>query len=206
MGTVLAKADAHFVPVPDGTRGFGIYVHWPFCKALCPYCDFNSHVRDAVDQPRWADALTREIAHYASLTPERTVTSIFFGGGTPSLMAPETVAAVIGAIGQEWTLARDAEITLEANPTSVEASKFAGFARAGVNRVSLGVQSLNDGELAFLGREHSAADARTALEIARDHFTRWSFDLIYARPDQSVAMWEDELGKALEMGPHHLSL
>jgi oxygen-independent coproporphyrinogen-3 oxidase len=186
--------------------GFGIYVHWPFCLSLCPYCDFNSHVREAVDQHRWRRALLAELDHYAGQTPERPVTSVFFGGGTPSLMAPETVAAVIARVGDSWRLAPDAEITLEANPTSVEAGRFAAYRAAGVNRVSLGVQSLNDDALGFLGRRHSAREAIQAVEIAQGCFPRVSFDLIYARPGQTVTDWRAELSQALALGTEHLSV
>ncbi len=185
---------------------FGVYVHWPFCAAKCPYCDFNSHVRDRVDQAAWRKALADEIAFYAGLTPGRTVTSIFFGGGTPSLMEPETVAAVIAAIRAHWRVAEKAEITLEANPTSVEAGRFSGFAQAGVNRVSLGVQAFNDDDLKFLGRQHDLAQAMAAIEIANAHFSRTSFDLIYARPEQSPQAWEAELRQALSLAGEHLSL
>ncbi len=186
--------------------GFGIYVHWPFCLAKCPYCDFNSHVREAIDQARWRRALLAELDHYAAATPGRQVTSLFFGGGTPSLMEPETVAAVIARVGAAWALAPAAEITLEANPTSVEAGRFAAYRAAGVNRVSLGVQSLDDRALAFLGRQHSAAEALAAIEIAGALFPRWSFDLIAARPGQDAAAWRVELAQALARKPSHLSV
>jgi oxygen-independent coproporphyrinogen-3 oxidase len=186
--------------------GFGVYVHWPFCLSKCPYCDFNSHVREAVDHGRWRRALLTELDHYAQATPGRRVTSVFFGGGTPSLMAPETVAAVIARIAQRWDLAEDAEITLEANPTSVEAGRFASLRAAGVNRVSLGIQALDDDALRFLGRQHSAAEALSALEVARAIFARWSFDLIAARPGQSAPAWRAELAQALREAPEHLSV
>jgi oxygen-independent coproporphyrinogen-3 oxidase len=189
---------------PDGP-GFGLYVHWPFCLSKCPYCDFNSHVRAAVDHGRWRAALLRELDHYAVDTAGRALGSIFFGGGTPSLMEPATVAAVIEHARAHWPFAADIEITLEANPTSVEAGKFAGFRSAGVNRVSLGVQALNDADLKFLGRHHSAAEARTAIGIARRHFARYSFDLIYARPGQSAAAWSAELAEAITLAGDHLS-
>ena len=185
--------------------GFGIYVHWPFCAKKCPYCDFNSHVRESVDHARWRKNLHAELSHFAALTAGREVTSVFFGGGTPSLMEPATAAHVIEAIHELWPVADGIEITLEANPTSVEAAKFEGFGKAGVNRVSLGVQSLNDQDLAFLGRQHSAAEALDAVALARRFFARVSFDLIYARPQQSVAAWEAELKQALEAGCDHLS-
>jgi len=186
--------------------GFGVYVHWPFCAAKCPYCDFNSHVRAGVDQARWRRALVSEVRAAGAMTPDRRVDTVFFGGGTPSLMPPETVGAVIETIGEVWTLADGAEITLEANPTSVEAGRFQGYRDAGVNRVSLGVQALNDADLRALGRMHDAAEARTALGIARDIFDRMSFDLIYARQGQSLTDWRTELGQALSMAGDHLSL
>lgn len=183
-----------------------IYVHWPFCRSKCPYCDFNSHVRESIDQARWRAAYLRELDHYASETNGRVVTSVFFGGGTPSLMEPETTAAILERIARHWPMAPDVEITLEANPTSVEAERFAGFRRAGVNRVSLGVQALDDDSLRALGRKHSAAEAVAAVQLAASVFDRFSFDLIYARPGQSVAAWEEELGRALTLEPLHLSV
>jgi len=183
-----------------------LYVHWPFCLSKCPYCDFNSHVRETVDEARWRRALVREIAHAAALTGRRTVTSVFFGGGTPSLMAAETVAAVLAAAARGWRLADDAEITLEANPTSVEAARFRDFRAAGVNRVSVGVQALDDAALRFLGRAHDMAAALAAIEAARATFERFSFDLIYDRPGQTVAAWRDELAGALRLAGDHLSL
>ena len=185
---------------------FGVYIHWPFCASKCPYCDFNSHVRQSIDEDAWRSAYVREIAHYAALTPGRTVTSIFFGGGTPSLMEPQTAQAVIDAVADHWTLIPDAEITLEANPTSVEAEKFAGFRAAGINRVSIGVQALNDEDLKFLGRQHNVQEALVALETARKHFDRFSFDLIYARPEMSVTKWRKELQAALAYVEGHMSL
>ena len=187
--------------------GFGVYVHWPFCASKCPYCDFNSHVRfGAVDEPRFATAFAREIGHMAALAPGRTVTSIFLGGGTPSLMKPETVGAILDRIAAAWPMAPGAEITLEANPSSVEAERFAGYRAAGVNRVSLGVQALNDGDLKALGRLHSVAEARRAIDIAARTFDRFSFDLIYARPKQTPEAWRAELDEALAMARDHLSL
>jgi oxygen-independent coproporphyrinogen-3 oxidase len=186
--------------------GFGIYVHWPFCLSKCPYCDFNSHVRESVDHARWRAALLAELDHYAERAPGRTVTSIFFGGGTPSLMEPATAAAVIDRVAERWTVASDVEITLEANPSSVEAGRFADLAAAGVNRVSLGVQALDDAALAFLGRRHNASEAMEALQVAKRHFDRTSFDLIYARPGQTVADWQAELGRAIAEGTEHLSV
>ena len=186
--------------------GLGIYVHWPFCRSKCPYCDFNSHVREAVDEARWRAALVRELEHFARETGGRTVASIFFGGGTPSLMPPATTAALIDRAAALWRLADDVEVTLEANPTSVEAARFAAFRAAGVNRVSLGVQAFDDAALAFLGRGHDAAQARAALGLAARHFPRFSFDLIYARPDQTTAAWQAELNEALACGGDHLSV
>lgn len=187
--------------------GFGIYVHWPFCLSKCPYCDFNSHVRFAKpDETRYAAAIAAELTHAAAATGRRTVNSIFFGGGTPSLMAPETVATILQKISQLWTPAPDIEITLEANPTSVEAGRFRGYRAAGVNRVSLGVQSLDNEALRFLGRLHSAEEALRAVATARDNFPRISFDLIYARPEQTPAAWRAELARALGEGAEHLSL
>ena len=186
--------------------GLALYIHWPFCKSKCPYCDFNSHVRDAVDQRRWRDALLAELDQAAAETEGRRIGSIFFGGGTPSLMDPATVAALIARAQARWGLAADAEITLEANPTSVEAARFAALAEAGVNRLSLGVQALDDRALRFLGRGHDAAEARAAIELARRHFARYSFDLIYARPGQTEAGWLAELDRALALAGDHLSL
>lgn len=193
-------------PALSSDPGFGLYVHWPFCLAKCPYCDFNSHVREAVDQQRWRWALLAEIEHYAAQTAGRHLTSIFFGGGTPSLMAPETVAAVVEQARSLWHTRSDLEVTLEANPTSSEGAKFQGFAAAGVNRLSIGVQSLDDTALAFLGRKHSAAEALVAIDLARRYLPRFSFDLIYARPEQTLPDWEKELTRALEEGPEHISL
>ncbi|KNY21372.1 radical SAM family heme chaperone HemW [Methylobacterium sp. ARG-1] len=192
---------------PTRDAGFGIYLHWPFCAAKCPYCDFNSHVRHAgVDQPRFLDAFRAEIAHNAARTPCRTVTSIFLGGGTPSLMAPATVAGLLDAVAGHWAVAPDAEITLEANPSSVEAGRFRGYRAAGVNRVSLGVQALDDASLKRLGRLHNAAEAFAAIGVAQAVFDRTSFDLIYARPDQTPALWRAELSEALTRAAEHLSL
>jgi putative oxygen-independent coproporphyrinogen III oxidase len=186
---------------------FGIYIHWPFCLSKCPYCDFNSHVRHGgPDEDRFLAAVTAEIAATAARVPGRTVETIFFGGGTPSLMKPATVAAILDSIGRHWTIAPDAEINLEANPTSVEATRFAGYRAAGVNRVSLGVQALDDAALKNLGRTHTVDEALAAVAIARKHFERYSFDLIYARPGQSVAEWRDELARALAEAAEHLSL
>ena len=184
----------------------GVYVHWPFCKSKCPYCDFNSHVRDGVEQARWRAALLRELEHAAREAPGRRVETMFFGGGTPSLMEPETVAALIARTRELWDSAPEIEITLEANPTSVEAGRFAALAEAGVNRVSLGVQALDTASLKFLGREHSTDEALEALATARRHFARHSFDLIYARPGQTPEAWAEELERALALAGEHLSL
>ena len=186
---------------------FGVYVHWPFCRAKCPYCDFNSHVRHGgVDDARFLAAYLSELEHFAALAPQRRVTSIFFGGGTPSLMQPRVVEAIIDTIATHWGIEPDAEITLEANPTSVEAERFAGYASAGVNRLSLGVQALDDASLKALGRQHSAQEALAALALAKRHFERVSFDLIYAREGQSARAWADELQQALGFAADHLSL
>ncbi|MDJ0822173.1 MAG: radical SAM family heme chaperone HemW [Paracoccaceae bacterium] len=186
--------------------GFGLYVHWPFCEAKCPYCDFNSHVAAHVDQERWAKALAAEINRVGALTEGRVLNSVFFGGGTPSLMEPATVDTVLKAAQAAWPWANDIEISLEANPRSVEADRFRGFADAGVNRVSLGVQSLRDADLKRLGRLHDAREARAAFDTARAVFDRVSFDLIYARQDQSLTDWEAELTEAMQMAVDHLSL
>jgi oxygen-independent coproporphyrinogen-3 oxidase len=183
-----------------------LYVHWPFCVSKCPYCDFNSHVRATVDERAWRDALLADLSHEADRTPGRRLTSIFFGGGTPSLMDPGTVGAVIEAASGHWEQASDVEITLEANPNSVEAARFADLARAGVNRLSLGLQSFDDSALAFLGRAHSAREGWRALEIAQKHFQRVSFDLIYALPGDTEESWSATLAQALSLGTSHLSL
>lgn len=187
-------------------RPLSIYIHWPFCKSKCPYCDFNSHVRDRVEHTSWRDALLKELAYYAQLLPEREVVSIFFGGGTPSLMEAETVAALIKAACKHWPFAANVEITLEANPTSVEAAKLKAFRDAGINRASLGVQAMNAVDLKFLGRQHNTQEAMEAVALARDIFPRMSFDLIYARPGQSLATWEKELTEALRYAKGHMSL
>tara|TARA_B110000037_G_scaffold139812_1_gene158147 strand:+ start:2747 stop:3901 length:1155 start_codon:yes stop_codon:yes gene_type:complete len=186
--------------------GFGIYIHWPFCAAKCPYCDFNSHVRKSVDQSRWLSAIRLELKNNAIRTKGRTVNTIFFGGGTPSLMEPETVAGIIKEIAKLWVLALDIEISLEANPTSVEAQKFSDFRKAGINRISMGIQSLRNDGLKALGRMHSVNEARKAFDIAKDNFERVSFDLIYARQGQSKFDWEIELKEASSMAVDHLSL
>jgi putative oxygen-independent coproporphyrinogen III oxidase len=186
---------------------FGVYVHWPFCRAKCPYCDFNSHVRHGgIDEARYLAAYLAELSYFAALAPGRSVTSIFFGGGTPSLMRAATVGAIVDAIGGHWQLEDDAEITLEANPTSVEAGNFAGYRTAGVNRLSLGVQALDDQSLKALGRQHTAREAFDALALAKRHFDRVSFDLIYAREGQTVKAWQAELTHALDHALDHLSL
>lgn len=186
--------------------GFGLYLHWPFCEAKCPYCDFNSHVVRSIDHEAWTSAYLKEIDRVAAETPGRVLRSVYFGGGTPSLMQPKTVAAILERVATSWTLANDIEITLEANPGSVETDRFAGFRAAGVNRVSLGVQALNDHDLKRLGRIHDVAAARRALGIARETFDRVSFDLIYARQDQSLDAWDAELREALAFGADHMSL
>ena len=183
-----------------------LYIHWPFCVLKCPYCDFNSHVRSQIDQDEWREALLADLAHEARLLPGRKLTSIFFGGGTPSLMEPATVAALIEAARKHWPAADDIEITLEANPNSVEAARFADLAAAGVNRLSLGLQSFDDGSLQFLGRAHSAAEGLAALEITQKYFPRVSFDLIYALPGDTEASWSATLRRALALGTTHLSL
>ncbi|PCH99353.1 MAG: coproporphyrinogen III oxidase [Alphaproteobacteria bacterium] len=187
-------------------KSLAVYIHWPYCLKKCPYCDFNSHVADSVDHDAWRDAFRHEIEHYGALLGGRNVSSIFFGGGTPSLMAPETVSKVIDDVQRTWNLSNDCEITLEANPTSIEAQKFRDFKMAGINRVSVGVQSLRDEQLQFLGREHSAKEALTALDIANQTFDRVSFDLIYARPNQKISEWKDELTEALQYAKGHMSL
>lgn len=198
---------ASFFGSNSGDPGFGVYVHWPFCLSKCPYCDFNSHVRQApVDEQRYLAAFRTELAHRARIAPRRTVSSVFFGGGTPSLMKPATVGAILEAIAGHWPMARDAEITLEANPTSVEAERFRGYRAAGINRVSLGVQAMNDTDLRALGRLHTADEAMGAVEIARSIFERYAFDLIYARPFQSPAAWRAELNSAIDRAAEHLSL
>ncbi|MEG3155119.1 radical SAM family heme chaperone HemW [Sphingomonas sp. RB1R13] len=191
-------------PLPG--KPLALYVHWPFCISKCPYCDFNSHVRDTVDQDQWREALLADLAHEAALLPGRTLTSIFFGGGTPSLMDPGTVAAVIAAAREYWPCADDVEITLEANPNSAEAARFAELAAAGVNRISLGLQSFDDASLAFLGRAHSADEGLRALEAAQSAVARVSFDLIYALPGDDEVRWAATLDRALGLGTEHLSL
>ena len=191
----------------DDAQAFGVYVHWPFCQSKCPYCDFNSHVRHAaVDEARFLRAFVSEIAATAARVPGRKVSTIFLGGGTPSLMQPQTVGAILESIGKHWSVATDVEVTLEANPSSVEAERFRGYRAAGVNRVSLGVQALDDAALKSLGRLHNARDALDAVAIARATFDRISFDLIYARPGQTTESWKPELARALDEAGEHLSL
>ncbi len=194
--------------MPDDWQhgGFGVYIHWPFCKSKCPYCDFNSHVQANVDQSAWRDALLAELRNTYRLTGPRRVDTVFFGGGTPSLMAPSTVAALIEEIDHLWGIMPKAEISLEANPTSVEAERFRGYAQGGVNRLSMGVQALNDANLKALGRTHTVAEAIQAFDIAKNSFSRVSFDLIYARQGQSLTDWQAELKTALDMSVDHLSL
>ncbi len=186
--------------------GFGLYIHWPFCQTKCPYCDFNSHVQAHIDQSRWQRAYLAEIDRIGALTRGRALNTVFFGGGTPSLMDPEVVDAILTRVRETWPLANDAEITLEANPGSVEAGRFRGYAQAGVNRVSMGIQALNNADLRRLGRLHSVEEARAAFDIARNAFERVSFDLIYARQDQRLSDWQAELREALSMAVDHLSL
>ncbi|GAA3704736.1 radical SAM family heme chaperone HemW [Sphingomonas cynarae] len=195
MRTVITESD-----------DLALYVHWPFCVSKCPYCDFNSHVRAAVDQVAWRDALIADLRHEAALLPGRRIGSVFFGGGTPSLMPPATVAAILDAASAAWGFAPGVEITLEANPSSVEAARFADLAAAGVNRVSLGLQSLDDRALHFLGRAHDVAEGVAALGVAQSVFARVSIDLIYARPDQPLVAWQAELAGALAFGTEHISL
>jgi len=210
MRSLTAPALSPCSPAPalaPEAAGFGVYVHWPFCASKCPYCDFNSHVRaGGIDETRFRNALLRELGHWAGLAPGRSVGSVFFGGGTPSLMRPETVGAIVEAIARHWPAAADIEVSLEANPSSVEAGRFQGYRTAGVNRVSLGVQSLDDASLRSLGRLHTAAEARAAVDIARRTFDRFSFDLIYARPGQTLEAWRAELEEALALAGRHVSL
>ncbi len=203
----LTRAGSAKGPAASYDPGFGVYVHWPFCLSKCPYCDFNSHVRAAaIDERRFLQAFRAEIAHRAALAPGRVVRSIFFGGGTPSLMRPETVAGVLEAIAANWRIEPEAEITLEANPTSVEAGRFRGYSDAGVNRLSIGVQALADADLTALGRRHTVAEALAALRLAASLFPRFTFDLIYGRQGQDEAAWRDELARALDLAGDHISL
>jgi putative oxygen-independent coproporphyrinogen III oxidase len=212
LGT-LSRTAGEGGPSPQGWVGEGriseplaVYIHWPFCRSKCPYCDFNSHVRDRVDAARWTRALLADLDYQAALTPGREVVSVFFGGGTPSLMPPETVASLLEAVGARWAVTPDLEVTLEANPNSAEAARFRALAAAGVNRLSLGIQSLDPVALRLLGRLHDRREAIAAIGHARDIFPRFSFDLIYARPGQSAAAWRRELDEALSLAGEHLSL
>ncbi len=186
--------------------GFGLYLHWPFCKAKCPYCDFNSHVSAKIDESRWVSAYLSEIRRIGATTPGRVLDTVYFGGGTPSLMSPDLVGSVLEKIRKTWATSNSFEVTLEANPTSAEAGRFRGYRDAGVNRLSMGFQAMNDRDLKALGRLHSVAEGRAAFDMARDAFDRISFDLIYARQDQSLPDWRRELGQALELSADHLSL
>ena len=188
------------------TQPLALYIHWPFCLSKCPYCDFNSHVREKIDESLWRESLLKELAYFGQLTKGRPLKSIFFGGGTPSLMAPRTVGALLAQASQYWQVQDDLEVTLEANPTSIEANKFQDFKHAGINRVSIGIQALNNKDLKFLGRTHGREEALKALGIASNIFNRFSFDLIYARPEQSVKAWQEELQEAINFVQGHLSL
>src|SRR5260370_32445871 len=194
MGPPASGRHAGATPTLRRSEPLAVYIHWPFCRSKCPYCDFNSHVRDGIDEARWTGALLADLDRQAELAPDREVVSVFFGGGTPSLMPPDTVAALIERVKALWPVAPRLEVTLEANPNSAEAERFAGFAAAGVNRLSLGIQALDPAALEFLGRRHDREEAIAAIALARDIFPRTSFDLIYARPGQSVAAWEEGLG------------
>ena len=212
LGT-LSRSAGEGGPSPQGWVGEGcvseplaVYIHWPFCRSKCPYCDFNSHVRDSVDAARWTRALLADLDHHAELVPGRVVGSVFFGGGTPSLMPAETVGALLDRVRACWTVTQDLEVTLEANPNSAEAARFRAFAAAGVNRLSLGVQALDPAALRMLGRLHDRDEAVAAIQHARESFARFSFDLIYARPGQSLAAWRRELDEALMLAGEHLSL
>ena len=193
-------------PEPGATAPLAVYIHWPFCRSKCPYCDFNSHVREAIDEARWTRALLDDLERQSELARNHEVVSVFFGGGTPSLMPPDAVAALIERVKTIWPIAPGLEISLEANPNSAEAARFAAFAKAGVNRLSIGVQALDPAALQFLGRRHDREEAIAAIALARDIFPRTSFDLIYARPGQTVPAWEDELAEALTLAGTHLSL
>jgi len=187
-------------------KPLAVYIHWPFCRSKCPYCDFNSHVRDGIDAARWTRALLADLDHHAELVPGCEVGSVFFGGGTPSLMPPETVAALLDRVRSRWAAAPDLEVTLEANPNSAEAARFRAFAAAGINRLSLGVQALEPAALRMLGRAHDRGEVIAAIEYARNAFPRFSFDLIYARPGQTLDAWRHELDEALSLAGEHLSL
>ena len=205
MQTVSENSSRGVLVADWRNGGFGVYIHWPFCAAKCPYCDFNSHVAKSIDQSSWKNAYLREIDRYADLTSGRVLNSVFFGGGTPSLMPPETVHEVLERIRFHWPKANNFECTLEANPTSVDAGRFAGYAAAGVNRISMGIQSLRDDDLVALGRMHTVAEAKQAFDIARNSFDRVSFDLIYARQHQEPESWRIELKEALYMAVDHIS-
>lgn len=209
MRSVIARAPSpNWSPIAlnNFPADLAVYLHWPFCVSKCPYCDFNSHEAKAIDQGRWRDALLAELAHYHAQTPNHRVTSIFFGGGTPSLMDPRTTQSLIDTIAKLWAVSADVEITLEANPSTVEAGRFSDFRSAGINRLSMGIQALNDVDLKFLGRPHTVAEALAALDIAQRNFNRYSFDLIYARPGQTVDLWEAELTQAVALAGDHLSV
>jgi putative oxygen-independent coproporphyrinogen III oxidase len=206
IGPRASRPPAGQRPAVQGRAPLAVYIHWPFCRSKCPYCDFNSHVRDSIDEARWTRALLADLDRQAELAPEREVVSIFFGGGTPSLMPPATVAALIERVQAHWPTTPSLEITLEANPNSAEAERFAKFAAAGVNRLSLGIQALDLAALRFLGRRHDRGEALAAIALARASFPRYSFDLIYARPDQGAAAWQAELDEALSLAGDHLSL
>lgn len=206
MPTRFVSLSRAVLPENWQQSGFGLYIHWPFCAAKCPYCDFNSHVSARIDQSRWRDAYIREIARAAELTEGRVLSTVFFGGGTPSLMDGETVQAILDEVRRSWPVSNDIEITLEANPTSVDAARFGAYREAGVNRLSMGIQALNNDDLRLLGRLHSVEEAFSAFKIARATFSRVSFDLIYARQNQTLADWESELHRALELAVDHLSL
>lgn len=205
-GSVDSAVTANIGNIQPRDDRLALYIHWPFCVAKCPYCDFNSHVRSTIDQASWRAALLADLEHEASMLPGRRLTSIFFGGGTPSLMDPATVAELIRRARTHWSASDDVEITLEANPNSVESARFADLAAAGVNRLSLGLQSFDDDKLAFLGRAHSAKEGLAALDIAQKHFERVSFDLIYALPGDTEDKWRSALARALSLGTSHLSL
>jgi putative oxygen-independent coproporphyrinogen III oxidase len=206
LGPRASRPHAGETPALRRSEPLAVYIHWPFCRSKCPYCDFNSHVREAIDEDRWTRALLADLQSQAALASDREIVSIFFGGGTPSLMPSGTVAALIERVRTLWPVAPALEVTLEANPNSAEAERFAGFAAAGVNRLSLGIQALDPAALQFLGRRHDRHEAIAAIALARDTFPRYSFDLIYARPGQSIAAWDDELGEALTLAGTHLSL
>ncbi len=206
MPSASLSTPASVSAAPLHPADLAVYIHWPFCRSKCPYCDFNSHVREGIDEERWLAAYRAQLARLAAETAGRTVRSVFFGGGTPSLMAPATAAAILGEIARRWCLAPDAEVTLEANPSTAEAGRFRDFAAAGIGRLSIGVQALDDAALRFLGRGHSAAEAVAAVAMASRVFCRYSFDLIWGRPGQRPAEWRRELGEAVAMAGDHLSV